>query len=283
MRPPVPVAPSQSTVRRRVLDEVPLNLPAHASHPAPSQLEEPTNGGQRRAVLPTSVVTEDHVVDILSPTEQESLEEATPRNRPAFAPSTTGIIEVYSEPTDSEQESFYSSFSVAPSNINTSVSPYAMNQAMQSSGYESNVSDRWSALSIQPGSPQSPYQLDFSSSHPPDPATSLSPQDTLSFSSYSSREHSPAASQYSDVPVLEPSLPSSFKSLIVGGTTVRCTFIPTLDDELWIAVGEIIKVLREYDDGWALCENAGRQRGVVPVECLERGPVKVEHRMRNQT
>lgn len=71
--------------------------------------------------------------------------------------------------------------------------------------------------------------------------------------------------------VVPPPPPSSFNPPIVGGTTVRCTFIPNLDDELWITTGETIKVLQEYDDGWALCENAGQQRGMVPVECLERG------------
>ncbi|KAK7034699.1 hypothetical protein VNI00_012106 [Paramarasmius palmivorus] len=72
-------------------------------------------------------------------------------------------------------------------------------------------------------------------------------------------------------PVVVPPPPSSFNPPIVGGTIVRCTFIPNLDDELWITTGETIKVLQEYDDGWALCENAGQQRGMVPVECLERG------------
>ncbi|KAK7031193.1 hypothetical protein VNI00_013609 [Paramarasmius palmivorus] len=86
---------------------------------------------------------------------------------------------------------FDNSFPSLP-NIDTSVSPYSMNQAMQSPGYEFSVSDGLSALSLQtesqPTSPQSPYHLELSSSqsdyessdsgslHSPDPiASPMSP------------------------------------------------------------------------------------------------------------
>ncbi|ESK90201.1 sh3 domain protein [Moniliophthora roreri MCA 2997] len=73
-------------------------------------------------------------------------------------------------------------------------------------------------------------------------------------------------------PLVAPPPPSSFNNPpIVGGTIVKCTFIPNLDDELWITTGEIIKVLQEYDDGWAFCENSQMQRGMVPLECLDQG------------
>ncbi|TFK36359.1 hypothetical protein BDQ12DRAFT_588504, partial [Crucibulum laeve] len=52
--------------------------------------------------------------------------------------------------------------------------------------------------------------------------------------------------------------------------TVQCTFIPQLPDELSITTGEIIRVLAEYDDGWAFCMNARGGQGMVPVECLDR-------------
>ena len=52
---------------------------------------------------------------------------------------------------------------------------------------------------------------------------------------------------------------------------VRCTFVPNLPDELSITTGETVRVLTEYDDGWALCQNSHGDQGVVPLECLDRG------------
>ncbi|KAJ3474796.1 hypothetical protein NLI96_g12250 [Meripilus lineatus] len=51
---------------------------------------------------------------------------------------------------------------------------------------------------------------------------------------------------------------------------VRCTFIPSLPDELSISTGEHVRVVGEFDDGWALCENGRGEQGVVPLECLDR-------------
>ncbi|EEB98966.1 hypothetical protein MPER_01432, partial [Moniliophthora perniciosa FA553] len=82
----------------------------------------------------------------------------------------------------------------------------------------------------------------------------------------------PPAQALAPAPFLAP--PSAYNTLpppppIIGGTIVRRTFIPNMDDELWITTGETIKVLQDYDDGWALCENAQMQRGMVPLECLD--------------
>ncbi|KAF8912140.1 hypothetical protein CPB84DRAFT_1761367 [Gymnopilus junonius] len=46
-----------------------------------------------------------------------------------------------------------------------------------------------------------------------------------------------------------------------SSATVVCTFI----------VGEIVRILAEYDDGWVLCMNADGEQGMVPLECLSRG------------
>lgn len=53
---------------------------------------------------------------------------------------------------------------------------------------------------------------------------------------------------------------------------VKCTFVPTLPDELSITTGERIFIIEEYDDGWNLCANRRGERGMVPRECLERAP-----------
>lgn len=54
---------------------------------------------------------------------------------------------------------------------------------------------------------------------------------------------------------------------------VKCTFVPTLPDELSITTGERIFVVEQYDDGWDLCANVRGERGMVPRECLEHAPI----------
>lgn len=74
-------------------------------------------------------------------------------------------------------------------------------------------------------------------------------------------------------PTLQPAAGSPAVALSPAGAGfahVRCTFIPTLPDELSIAMGESVRVLNEYDDGWALCINNRNEQGVVPLECLDR-------------
>jgi hypothetical protein len=48
---------------------------------------------------------------------------------------------------------------------------------------------------------------------------------------------------------------------------VAQTFAPTMGDELTVAVGERVRMLEEYADGWCLAER-GSERGVVPRFCL---------------
>lgn len=77
-------------------------------------------------------------------------------------------------------------------------------------------------------------------------------------------------------PLLAPPA-SSYNNLMTprampeNGATVKCTFIPSLPDELEISTGETVRVLSEYDDGWALCVNSRGEQGMVPLECLDRG------------
>ncbi|KAF9509206.1 hypothetical protein BS47DRAFT_173612 [Hydnum rufescens UP504] len=54
------------------------------------------------------------------------------------------------------------------------------------------------------------------------------------------------------------------------------TYIPSLLDELRVSVGDVVRVIREYDDGWAYCERVGDPdgaAGVVPLECLDKSGV----------
>jgi hypothetical protein len=57
----------------------------------------------------------------------------------------------------------------------------------------------------------------------------------------------------------------------VATATVRYEFIPSLPDELSIVTGEVLRMMAEYDDGWALCKNERGEQGMVPLECLDWG------------
>ncbi|KAJ7706886.1 hypothetical protein B0H17DRAFT_571871 [Mycena rosella] len=80
------------------------------------------------------------------------------------------------------------------------------------------------------------------------------------------------------VPNMPQAVPSSYNNPAAAaapaGATptalVRYEFIPTLPDELSITTGELVRLLAEYDDGWALCANGRGDQGMVPLECLDR-------------
>ncbi|KAF1357940.1 hypothetical protein EJ07DRAFT_126754, partial [Lizonia empirigonia] len=56
---------------------------------------------------------------------------------------------------------------------------------------------------------------------------------------------------------------------------VQLDFKPSMGDELELKAGSLVRMLHEYDDGWALCISMDRtQRGVVPRTCLSKHPVK---------
>lgn len=56
---------------------------------------------------------------------------------------------------------------------------------------------------------------------------------------------------------------------------VQLDFKPSMDDELELRAGQLIRLLHEYDDGWALCIRLDRSKqGVVPRTCLSVRPVK---------
>ncbi|KAL4970628.1 SH3 domain protein [Aspergillus stella-maris] len=56
---------------------------------------------------------------------------------------------------------------------------------------------------------------------------------------------------------------------------VQLDFAPSMEDELELRGGQLVRLLHEYDDGWALCVRLDRsQQGVVPRSCLSARPVK---------
>ncbi|KAF7552967.1 hypothetical protein G7046_g7250 [Stylonectria norvegica] len=56
---------------------------------------------------------------------------------------------------------------------------------------------------------------------------------------------------------------------------VQLDFNPTMEDEIDLRAGDLVRLLHEYDDGWALCIRLDRSKqGVCPRTCLSTRPVK---------
>jgi len=66
-------------------------------------------------------------------------------------------------------------------------------------------------------------------------------------------------------------MPFSTGAVGSSSAAVVYEFIPTLPDELSITTGEVVRVVSEFDDGWAFCANTRGEQGMVPLECLNRG------------
>ncbi|TDZ17145.1 hypothetical protein Cob_v009836 [Colletotrichum orbiculare MAFF 240422] len=95
---------------------------------------------------------------------------------------------------------------------------------------------------------------------------------------------SPAGTEYSanSAPCHQPTGSTGSAAIAAAGgpanTTVhrvQLDFKPTLEDEMELRAGQLVRLLHEYDDGWALCIRLDRsQQGVVPRTCLSTRPVK---------
>ncbi|QSZ33863.1 hypothetical protein DSL72_005436 [Monilinia vaccinii-corymbosi] len=90
---------------------------------------------------------------------------------------------------------------------------------------------------------------------------------------------SPSGSEFSNASTVQS---AAGKAIAAAGgppnTTVhrvQLDFAPSMDDELELKAGQLIRILHEYDDGWALCIRLDRSKqGVVPRTCLSTRPVK---------
>ncbi|KAH8680760.1 hypothetical protein BX600DRAFT_504515 [Xylariales sp. PMI_506] len=96
---------------------------------------------------------------------------------------------------------------------------------------------------------------------------------------------SPAGTEFSMTELEAGQAPGPSKSanaIAAAGGPVQSTvhrveldFKPTLEDEMELKAGQLVRLLHEYDDGWALCIRLDRsQQGVVPRTCLSTRPVK---------
>ncbi|GAM82429.1 hypothetical protein ANO11243_004080 [Dothideomycetidae sp. 11243] len=56
---------------------------------------------------------------------------------------------------------------------------------------------------------------------------------------------------------------------------VQLDFKPSMDDELELRAGQVVRIVHEYDDGWALCMYMDRSKqGVAPRTCLSKLALK---------
>lgn len=74
-------------------------------------------------------------------------------------------------------------------------------------------------------------------------------------------------------PPIDPNAPSN-EIDVPRLMSVSIAFSPSLADELLIRIGDVVRMLEEYRDGWCLVEHIGRTheeapRGVVPRFCLK--------------
>ncbi|KAK2676070.1 hypothetical protein RAB80_008256 [Fusarium oxysporum f. sp. vasinfectum] len=144
------------------------------------------------------------------------------------------------------------------------------------------------AAATAPVSPQSPSSPQGPPPPPMDlqlPLLSLQLDLTLPNAPMAAVPASPAGTEYSSssAPSGGPDSPSAGAAAIAaaGGPAnsavhrVQLDFKPTMDDELELRAGDLVRLLHEYDDGWALCIRLDRSRqGVVPRTCLSTRPVK---------
>ncbi|KAI9674130.1 MAG: hypothetical protein M1817_001948 [Caeruleum heppii] len=115
-------------------------------------------------------------------------------------------------------------------------------------------------------------------------ATSLERSSTPEATSPNLRgEPSPTGTDFtaSSVPAMSMTSQPGGAAGLAGGPgassvhRVQLDFKPSMEDELELRAGQLVRLLHEYDDGWALCIRLDRsQQGVAPRTCLSTRPVK---------
>ena len=63
----------------------------------------------------------------------------------------------------------------------------------------------------------------------------------------------------------ENSVPQHFAPVEV----IRRPFVPSMDDELAVKPGDEVRILKRFDDGWAVAEKIGAGvQGLIPIDCM---------------
>ncbi|CCU83195.1 SH3 domain containing protein [Blumeria hordei DH14] len=76
-------------------------------------------------------------------------------------------------------------------------------------------------------------------------------------------------------PQLSRTAQSTDPDIPIAVHRAQLDFAPSMDDELELIAGQLVRVLHEYDDGWAMCIRLdSSEQGVCPRTCLSTRPIK---------
>ncbi|KAI6043791.1 hypothetical protein EDC04DRAFT_2647085 [Pisolithus marmoratus] len=76
---------------------------------------------------------------------------------------------------------------------------------------------------------------------------------------------------------------------LTGTETIRRPFTPNMEDELLVSLGDVVRILQVFDDGWALVERTSvntvvtgdlrsqQRRGLIPVDCFRESGQGLPH------
>ncbi|EIN07080.1 hypothetical protein PUNSTDRAFT_53478 [Punctularia strigosozonata HHB-11173 SS5] len=124
-----------------------------------------------------------------------------------------------------------------------------------------------------PPTPPASLKLKFIPDDDSIPAPVASPQRSTSFA-----PGSPSPQKTKFITRISAGSSADVKRLPRTMTVIQ-VFVPSLDDELAIELGESLRLLEEYEDGWCLVSRGGAAKGVVPRFCLaERQPAQPKQR-----
>lgn len=113
----------------------------------------------------------------------------------------------------------------------------------------------------------------------PPPALSLVTSEPIASSPFAANSEipglaSPTNSSFNDIGAAAGAVAGA-AALMNPVHRVQMDFKPSMGDELELRTGALVRLLHEYDDGWALCTRLDRsQQGVCPRTCLSQRPVK---------
>lgn len=145
-------------------------------------------------------------------------------------------------------------------------------ERMEGSGYPPGPVAGLVGAGMQSGRKDAPEPLDLTLCPPPGLGAAGIPPSPAG-TEYSMQELSPGATA--------PSSAGAAAIAAAGGPAqsgvhrVQLDFKPTMDDEMELKAGTLVRLLFEYDDGWAACIRLDRsQQGVVPRTCLSTRPLK---------
>lgn len=69
------------------------------------------------------------------------------------------------------------------------------------------------------------------------------------------------------LPENNPFADPTFQPKFADVETVQRPFVPNLSDELLVVIGDKVKIIKVFDDGWALVQKM-TSKGLIPIDCM---------------